>query len=125
MKYLSHYIEEAQSKLFKDLRVIFAFSKEQMEEQRRAGITYVHVMSGMMCPEPNVRKLLPALSKIIDDGIEQDKKDHTIKQIISRELDNHEAMYTGSIEDTVISLKDYGITSDQVMGVFRTKRYRG
>ena len=123
MKYLSHYTEELQSKLFENLRVIFAFSKEQMEEQRRAGITYVHVMSGMMCPEPNVKKLLLRLPTIVDEGIAQDKQDHTIEQIISRELNNHEACYTGSIEDTVDALRDYDISRDQVMEVFRSKRY--
>jgi len=41
MKYLSDYTEEAQTKLFVEKGVFFAFSKDQFNEQKKEGVDYV------------------------------------------------------------------------------------
>jgi hypothetical protein len=40
MKYLTDYTQEAQTKLFEEKGVFFAFSNKQFEEQRKEGIKY-------------------------------------------------------------------------------------
>lgn len=41
MKYLSHYIQDAQTALFNKTGAFFAFSQEQFNDAKKDGITYV------------------------------------------------------------------------------------
>lgn len=124
MKYLSDYIEEAQSKAFKDNGAFFAFSDDQFYEKRVEGVTYVSCGIGLICPKENAKKLMDELDIIAKKGMEQDLRENGKDGVIERELSNYECYYTGDITDAVDSLIDYGITGDDVIAVYKATRNR-
>jgi len=68
---MTNYTEEAHSKVFKDNGVIFAFSQKQFDEQKVAGVKYVEMGSGDLCPKENVKKYLHEAGLAIDSGIKK------------------------------------------------------
>jgi len=122
MKYLINYIEEAQTKAFEKAGAFFAFSDKQFEEQKKEGVKYSHIGAGLICPKENCKSLVKALGVIHKAGMEQDLKENTKEGVIKRELANHEAYYTGSIESTFDALEPYGITAEEILTVFRKER---
>lgn len=122
MKYLINYIEEAQTKAFNKAGAFFAFSDKQFDEQKKEGVEYSHIGAGLICPKENCKSLVEALGAIHKAGMEQDLKENTKEGVIKRELANHEAYYTGSIDSTFDALEAYGITAQEILTVFRTER---
>ena len=119
MKYLSDYMEKPQTELFKKTGTFFAFSDKQFEEQKVKGIKYVSLGSGMITPSKNANKVIETLSKIHQKAVKQDLKENGKYQVILRELLNHEAFYTGEIEDTIHALEGYkSITEDDISQIF-------
>jgi hypothetical protein len=51
MKYLSNYVEAAQTKLFNETGTFFAFSNKQYDDQAKAGIEYASLGAGIICPK--------------------------------------------------------------------------
>ena len=119
MKYLSDYMEEKQNALFNKTGTFFAFSQEQFNEKAKEGIKYVNLGQGMLSPDENYIEVIETLKKIYKDSINQDLKENGKDKIILRELENHEAFYVGSIEDTVHKLEDYPITEDEIRHVYQ------
>lgn len=120
MKYLSDYVQDEQTKLFKRLWIFFAFGQNQFDEQKKEGVEYVWLwISGMCCPKENAKEFLEQHEKLIEAGIQQDIKENWIEKIIERELINHEAYYTGEIEDTIDALSSYDVSYEQVKEVYR------
>jgi len=120
MKTLSDYINAAQTKAFDDAGAFFAFSNEQLEAKIQPNTKYVNMGAGLICRKDSYKQLQKALDDITAGGIRQDIEENGIDNIIRRELSNHEAYYTGDIEDTVEALADYHITAEQVMTVFNS-----
>jgi len=121
MKYLSDYIEDKQTALFKVTNTIFAFSTKQFNEQKKEGIKYVRMGIGMFTDKRYVKRLINEMDKIYKEGIAQDIKENGLENIILRELANHEAYYTGTIDDTFETLKPYKITEEQIWKMYRNK----
>lgn len=119
MKYLSHYMEEQQTKLFNDTGSFFAFSNEQFEKAKKDGVAYVALGSGLICPKEYAEKVFTKLDTIYVNAIAQDLAENGKDGVIERELANHEAYYTGDIEDTVYALEDYGITNAEILAVYK------
>jgi hypothetical protein len=125
MKYLSDYTEQATSKLLEDNGAFFAFSDKQFEEQKEKNKTkkdYTHIFGGLIVPKENAKIVATELPNITNQGIKKDIEENGITNIIKRELSNHEAYYTGDIEDTADTLKQYGITPEQILEVFHANR---
>jgi hypothetical protein len=118
MKYLSNYVEAAQTKLFNETGTFFAFSNKQYDDQAKAGIEYASLGAGIICPKGNVKALVAGLETINAQGIAQDLAENGKDGVIERELHNHEAFYVGSIRDTVDALSDYGITREEIRQVY-------
>ena len=114
MMYLSDYMQEAQTALFKSTGAFFAFSPKQFNEAREEGVKYTSCGAGMICPSDNVDRLMTDLEKIGVKGIAQDMAENGKKAIIHRELANHEAQLTGDIDTTLEALAGYPITWDDV-----------
>ena len=114
MNYLSDYTDAKQTKLWNENGAFFAFSKEQLDAEKKAGVSYVRIGAGLIAPKENASKILKGLESIIAEGIQQDISDNGIKAIIHRELANHEAQITNDISTTLEALEDYGITRAQV-----------
>jgi len=124
MKYLTDYIQEKQTTLFKKYQVFFAFSNEQFakgkeENNIQAGTRITHCGMGLYLPSEHADAFIEEYEKLVDDGIAQDIADNGIENIIVRELSNHEAWYTGNIESTYDAIKDYGITKDDILAVYK------
>lgn len=119
MKYLSHYTEKTISKVLEDNGAFFAFSNEQFEENKKEGVNYCNLYGGMIAPKENVNKILKGLEKAHEEGIEQDIKENSMKDIIWREFGNYECQISGDIEDALSSLKDYPITEDIIIQEFQ------
>lgn len=124
MKYLSDYITEKQSALFKKHGVFFAFSEKQYEEQKREGVVYVSLGMGTLCPKENAKAFIEEHHNVVNEGIAEDIAENGIDGVILRELDNHEAYYTGDATSTVESLEGYPVTREQVWELFRKEDQR-
>ena len=124
MKYLSDYMEQAQTEVFEKYGVFFAFSKEQFQEGvKKVGANENNKVcdfgGGMYGLSKNAKAIVEALDNIRKDAIAQDIAENGIENIISRELGNHEAQITGSIADTVDALEGYGISKEQIAKYYR------
>lgn len=118
MKYLSNYVEAAQTELLNQLGAFFAFSKQQFEEQKKDGVQYVSMGAGLICPTDNAQNLYEGLGKIHTAGIAADIAENGIQAIIKRELYNHEAFYVNRLDDTIAALEGYNVTREQVAKVY-------
>jgi|TARA_Y100000310_G_scaffold345581_1_gene466891 hypothetical protein len=121
MKYLKDYTEDKLTALFNKTNTIFAFSMKQFNEQKKKGIKYVNMGMGMLTDKRYVEKLRGGLDKIYKDGMAQDIKENGLEKIILRELANHEAYYTGEIDDTFEAIKSYGVTKEQIWKMYHNK----
>lgn len=115
--------EDKLTKLFEQFGAFFAFSNEQFDKQKKEGVKYVNYGAGLLLPKENVDKFTLEFNKITDWKIEELKKiDPEI--MIEYELSNHEAYYTGEIEDAFDSLKQYGFTIAQVRAVYKKTKHK-
>ena len=119
MKYLSDYMQEAQTQLFKETGTFFAFSQKQFEEGKTEGKIYVNLGAGMFCIKGNENKLSEGLESIYKAAINQDLAENGKLAIIKRELANHEVCITWDITDTAAALDGYGFTDEEIIQVFR------
>ena len=124
MKYLSDYIEEKQSTLFKKHGVFFAFSDKQYQEQKKEGVKYVSLGMGTLCPKENAKAFIDEHHDLVKAGIAQDVEENGIDGVIIRELGNHEAFYTGDAESTVDALDGYPTTKEYIWQLFRKEDSR-
>ena len=69
MKYLSHYMEDAQTKAFNDAGAFFAFSQEQMSKKRIKCQVYVSLGAGLYAPKSNADSLVTVLDNIYKDSM--------------------------------------------------------
>ena len=127
MKYLSDYMSERQSALFKETNTFFAFSEKQIQEglaeTKLTKKDICHMGMGMYCEKKHSDYLFKSLEDIYKDSIKIDIEENGLPAIIERELANHEAYYTGDIDTTMDSLEDYPVTTDDVIKIFRQKQY--
>jgi hypothetical protein len=105
-KYLSDYVSEKQTELFNKTGAFFAFSEKQYLDQCKEGVVYSSLNHGMICPTDNIDELTKGLETIYYKGMEEDLKDHTPAEIISREYFNHEC-HIGNTEDAIHALYGY------------------
>lgn len=123
-----HEIKFEKSKRLDDLMtkclVFFAFSNEQFTENKtplQDGEKYVSIGAGGYMPKGRV-DIFTSGMKSIDKWFKAAIKDSkTRKEHIIYELCNHEAFYTGDIEDTLSTLgEDY--TIEEVWSVYKSER---
>lgn len=118
MKYLSDYMQDAQTKLFDQTGTFFAFSKKQFDEKAKPGVTYCDAGGGMICPKGQAKTLFEGLDRIYRDGIKQDVEENGIEAIVIREIFNHECYYTGSPSVVIEKLEDYPVTGEEIRRIF-------
>lgn len=124
MKYLQEYIEEAQTQAFNKAGAFFAFSNKQFDEAKKEGIKYVSMGAGLICPKENADTLAKELDEGYKLGIAQDIAENGREAIVKRELNNHEAYYTGDTTSTIEALSEYKtITPEDINHIFRNKNY--
>ena len=114
MKHQSDYIETPRQKLFKKCGAFYAFSNKQFEEKREPNTKYIHLGHGLLVRKQDRDQLLDGLEQIQSKAIKQDLKDHTKKEIIWRELANHECHYDGELQPIYDKLLLYPITKEEI-----------
>ena len=96
----------------------FAFGNKQFHEQRKEGVVYVSMGLGLIAPKGTHIQLGKDLAEVSKDNIIFDLETNGKKKIIHRELANHEAQITISIDNTCDALEGYGITREEVQAEF-------
>jgi hypothetical protein len=125
MKSLSDYTEQAQTKLFDECGVFFAFSKKQFEEgcEKVGASADNKVMSfgaGGYLLSKNYDVFEAGMEQIQAEGIKQDIEENGLEGIIQRELANYEVQITGDWKQLLETLEDYkGITEEMVYEQFK------
>lgn len=119
MKYLTDYCREGLSQAYLKHGAFYAFSKEQLESSRVAGVEYCDMGCGLIAPIANAEALASDLTKVISEARATDLAENGWRKIVERQLRNHECFYTGDIEVCVEELKPYGITKDEIRVVFK------
>lgn len=120
--------EEHQKKLsvmFEEFGVFFAFSKQQFEQSRKEGVEYVRGVADMIIPKDNV-KLVGQRLKLIHEEVTSLMREHIpMEKYILYELHNHEAFYTGEMDDVLELAKSYypDCTLDDVYKVYRANNH--
>jgi len=110
--------EDKLTKLFEQFGAFFAFSNEQFDKQKKEGVKYVNFGAGLLLPKDNIDEFNREFNKVTSWKIDELKKiDPEI--MIEYELSNHDAYYTGEIEDAFEALKQYGFTRQQVRAVYK------
>ena len=113
--------EAKYSKLMKDCGLFWAFSSEQFHEGKtplREGEKYVSIGGGGYLPQGNVKAWISGTKEIEAWFRAAIKGDNLRRANIAYELNNHEAFYTGSVEETLEALgPDY--TKEEVIEVYR------
>ena len=114
MKYLNDYMDEAQTKAFNDAGAFFAFSNTQFDEAKTEGVKYVQLGAGLISPKENAEALTKRLDTIYEEAVKQDVAENGKKDIIWRELANHECQIVGDPSDCVTRLDGYPITEEEI-----------
>lgn len=119
--------EEMVSKLLNDCCVFFAFSNEQFQTNKtplEEGEKYVSIGAGGYLPKSKLQLFNESFSNITKWKKNEIKNNKLRKDHILYELNNHEAFYTGELEDTLDALgSDY--TLEEVRDVYKknVKKY--
>jgi len=117
--------EVKQSKLFKEIKLFWAFSNEQFEEWMKKNglnktIKLVHIGGGGYLPKDNYKLFTEWMDKMEKEYKEEMK---TYKEeLIKYELNNYECCYTWNIDDVVSLLKGFA-TQKQILKVFNSINY--
>ncbi len=82
MRSLIHYTQDRQTTVFNETGTFFAFSRKQFDQEKMEGIEYCHIVSGLICPVQNAKKLINQLAVIQQEGIVQDIQENGKQAII-------------------------------------------
>lgn len=109
------------SKMFDDLGIFFAFSKEQLNEKKQDGITYVNGGYGMIIPKDNSQKWKERFDEYSKEGEIEYANHIPMEEYILYELNNHECFYTGDYSEALEAVQVYypSCTIDSVRAVYQ------
>lgn len=107
MKNLLNYTEQGITNALEKTGAFFAFGQKQFNEQKKEGVTYVSMGSGLICPEENAAELNELLENNYINGIKTDVAENGAAAIIEREYFNYETQLTGDKENLKDELQEY------------------
>ena len=115
MKYLNDYTQDKINDVIKSNGGFFAFSNKQFEENKKDNIKYCRLYSGLIVPKNKVKKILNSIDKITENGIKQDLKENSIKDIVFRDCANLELQFSyDGLNQIIDYLKYYPIKKDTI-----------
>lgn len=106
--------EDALSAIFKQHGAFFAFSSKQFDEAKVEGVKYISLGAGLISPKENAIQLEKDIIANGDKRVKDDLANNSRKDIIWRELANHEAQITHDTDSTFDALEGYGITRQEI-----------
>ncbi len=104
MKTLNDYTDALTSKLFEDNGAFFAFGQKQLDENKKEGVVYVRLASGLICPKENAKQVLQEFERIFDDAVKQQVADFGVEKIIHHDYFNYETQITGDNQQVIDGL---------------------
>ena len=114
--------EEKVNQLIKEVSMFFAFSTQQFKDNKtplKEGEKYVHLGAGCYIPKGQVDNYLNGMDSIRKWFKAEVKATKGMrKENIKYQLSNHEAWYTGTIDDTMTALGS-GYTKKEVWTVWQ------
>lgn len=110
--------QEKQSAIIDDNGAFFAFNSQTLREKAQEGVQYANSYAGLVVPKDNKQRLESQIDEAHAQFVKEEIELYGIDKIILRELYNHEAFYTGDVEDTFYALQGYGVTIEKVLEVF-------
>jgi len=113
--------EKKRTVLFKEVGLFFAFSDEQFGKNKTLlieGDKYVSIGAGGYLPKSKVDEFIKGSKAITKWEKDEIKNQKLAREQIAYELANHEAYYTGELEDTYDALG--GVYSmEEIQKVYR------
>lgn len=126
MKYLSDYTNEAQSKLFEELGVFFAFTDEQFDEGaekyahlKPEGTKWASLGAGMYMPKVNVDEFIKRHDSLVKEAIKLDLSENGREGVLQREMGNYEVGYSGMDENFHDAIRDYGFSEEEILEQYK------
>ena len=118
--------EESINALVKECGIFFAFSDKQFDEGKtslKEGDKYVSLGAGSFVAKSNADKYVSGIEKIMETFANAINENNLREEYVLYELNNHEASYTGNIDDTLGALIG-NYTREEVQAVYNkmTKR---
>lgn len=121
---LRHEKGEKVGELAYECGLFWAFSDEQFKKNKtplKDGEKYVSIGAGGFLPKSKVKTFTEGMDRIEQEHKKAVKKHR--EQAILYELNNHEAFYTGSIDENCMeTIKSLGFTRKQAEKVYRDHR---
>jgi len=96
----------------------FAFNDKQLEQQKDKNVIYMSMGGGLVLPEHNAIDFMEEVEQDIKKSVKLDFADNSKKDIIWRELANHEAQISMDISSTADSLVEHNITHKNIENEF-------
>lgn len=113
--------EEKRTVLFKEVGLFFAFSDQQFAENKTPlteGDKYVSIGAGGYLQKSKVDEFIKSSKAITKWEKDEIKNKKLAREQIAYELANHEAYYTGELEDTYDALGGV-YTMEEIRQVYR------
>jgi len=107
-------LEKRMSELKKEYGLVWAFSKEQFNEQKEEGKDYVALGAGGYIPKENAKPYMKAQDELLKEYKEKRLERMGKKKLIHYELANHECQISYDYDCVVAALAGYGITEQDV-----------
>lgn len=98
MKSLNDYTDTLTSKLFAENGAFFAFGQKQFDEKKKAGVTYVDLGAGLLCPKINASRVVTQFEAIFNEAVKKQVEEFGAEKIIRYEYFNHETQITGDVD---------------------------
>ncbi len=118
MENFTDFIADKNTMLLNKYGAFFAFSQDQFEKSREAGVEYISA-HGLVVPKTKAKSYFDERNSMTIKAKEEYLKVYDLKDIIRYELFNYEAFYTYSIEDSLEALEFFGANKEQVQKVFK------
>lgn len=115
--------EAKYSSILNDLGVFFAFSEDQFDTKKVDGVTYVSGYYGECIPKENVQEYIERMKELVVETKKSFTENIELDQYITYQLANHEAFYTGEINDAMYAVLGYfpDVTEEDMWRVYRTE----
>lgn len=113
------------SAMFEEFGIFFAFSEQQFEQSRKEGVEYVSGFGGMIIPKENVKLLNGRINRIHEETAARMRKHVPMEEYILYELYNHEAFYTGEVNEVLKLARSYypDCTLENVYKVYQANNH--
>lgn len=105
--------------------IFYAFNKEQFDQSKTDGVTYLKGSSGMFIPKENKDAYLNDLNEFFKNSRLDFLNNIPKDKFIQYELSNHEVYYTGDYEDILDVVQHYypDVTIEDIKKVYLNTRH--